>query len=82
MVTKAINHMKNMQKKGSLVSAGTWQNDIVKAPPQVPPQEPQDDSKGAMALALADVATYAAATLGLLRDNKDQVVTTVTDAQE
>ena len=78
MVAKAVNHIKNVQKKGGLVSAGTPQSGKAKVPPQVPPQDPQDDSKDAMTSALADVATYAAATLGLLRDNKDQVFTTVT----
>ena len=70
-----------MQKKGGSVSAGTPQSGKAKVPPQVPPHDPQDESKDAMALALADVATYATATLGLLSGNKDQVVTTVTSPE-
>ena len=70
--------MENMWKKGGLVSTETPQGGKVKTPPQVPPQDPQDDPKDAIAWTLTDVATYAAAMLGLLSGNKDQEVTTVT----
>ena len=77
MVTKAVNHLKNMQKKGGSALAGTPQSGKAKAPPQVPPQNPQDNPKDAMALAITDVTAYATVTLGLLSSNKGQVVTTV-----
>ena len=77
MVVKAYKQMMNCQKKGSSVSAETPQSSRAKAPFQALQQDPQDDPQDTKVLALADVATYAASTLGLLSGNK-VVTTTVT----
>ena len=78
MVTKALNTVKNMRKRGGSTPSGTPQSGKAKAPPQVPPQvapqDPQDDPKDAVASALADVTAYATA---LLSGKKGQAVTTM-----
>ena len=51
---------------------------LSQASPQDSQDDPQDDPQDAKDLALAEVATYAATSLGLLSGNKDKVVTTVT----
>ena len=79
MVTKAKNYVANLRKKGGSTADDMPQSNKAKVPPQPPSQ---DDPQGTKTATLGDVTTPAAATLGKLSGNKDNVVTTVTTPED